>query len=491
MSFLSTRRFVAGAVLISAAVLLSSCGNTYRATVGITNPPPPPTQNEYLPVVISQVPSQNGLASILDVAGDSLLVQVPVGQTPVNVALGAGGGTAYVVNLAAQVGNYYQGSLSSFSVITTLQPGNVNTSSLNSQTNVFVQPASPQPNLCVAGTVPNPPVFVNGNVIYVGQTGSNYVLPLASNATSTGVPGVLSQLQTAGIITNFAGLTTGERTYAIETGVDTVQVLDSYNLGSNSSPAISATIPLTAGTGPNYGLMSPDGNYVYVMDCDGTVTVLSSQANGPVTLNAISPITLPASSDGTPAGSPIGADYVNVNNVLVTANTNGTGAPGTASIINASAISASFGHAVTVTVGKNPSGVAVLQSNDYAYVLNSSGDSSVAGQSCGCSMVSVINLTSKTTNPTTIPLTYSYAGSTYACPVNGATQIVSSPGTSYQQVFVLCTAQNPTDGAYYVYSIRTYQDAAVPSGQSSAANVVNSVIPIAGIPQAMRMTPTR
>lgn len=500
MSFLSARRLFAGAVLITAPVLLSSCGNTYRATVGISNPPPSPSQTEYLPVVISQVTSGNtqsqGLASILDASGDSLLVQVHVGQQPVSLALGTGGSQAYVVNLAAQVGNYYQGSLSSFGVVPTLQDGSVNTSSLNSQTNVFATPSASPAALCLAGTVPNPPVFANGNVIYIGQTGSNYVLPLASNATSTGVPGVLSQLGTKGIITNFAGLTTNERTYAIETASDYIEVLDSTNVAANGSPLISVSIPLAAGTGPNFGIMSPDTTRVFILDCDGTITVFDSQANA---IDSI--ITLPkATTSGAPAtaGSPIAADYVNANNVLVTANTNGSPNPavaGTASIINASRISGTFGSAVTVPVGNNPSGVAVLQDNSRAYVAN---------QDDGT--VSVINLTSQTTNPTVIPLTYSYAGSDYACPAavkdgagnvvvpGGATQIVASPGTTNQQVFVLCTKPNSAaggPGGYYLFAIRTYQDTNAPSGQSTAADVVTAAISISGIPQQIRMTPTR
>jgi len=502
VSFLSARRLLAGAVLISTPVLLSSCGNTYRATVGINNPPPPPSQAEYLPIVISQVGSigneSQGLASILDASGDSLLVQVHVGQQPVSLALGAGGTEAYVVNLAAQVGNYYQGSLSSFGVVTNLQDGSVNTSSLNSQTNVFAPPTyqSSPPlsanSVCDAGTVPNPPVFTNGNVIYVGQTGSNYLLPLASNATTTGVPGVLAQLQTVGIVTNFAGLTTGTRIYAIETAANHIDMFDSTNLAATGSPTPSGSVSLTPGTGPNFGLMSPDGTRVFVLDCNGTITVFDSQANA--IYSDLPLITLPAASNGTPAGSPIWADYVNANNVLVTANTNGPGAAGTASIINASRVSGTFGSTVTVPVGKNPSGVAVLQDNSRAYVAN---------QDDGT--VSVINLQSLTTNPTVIPLTYTYAGSTYTCatPVKnsdgtttpgGATQIVATPSTTYQQVFVLCTQPNNLTGqptGSYVFAIRTYQDSNVPTGQSTAADVVTSAISISGTPVQIRMTPAR
>ncbi len=507
MSFLSARRLLAGAVLLTTPALLSSCGNTYRATVGINNPPPPPSQPEYLPVVVSQVgPTDNqsaGLASILDASGNSLLVQVNVGQEPVSLALGPSGGQAYVVDLAAQVGNYYQGSLSSFSVITTLQNGSVNTSSLNSQTNVFAPPTFPTvpplsaDSVCNAGTVPNPAVFANANVIYVGQTGSDYVLPLSSNATTTGVPGVLSQLGTGGIITNFAGLTTGVRAYAIETAANNIDVFDSNTLSTTGSPYKSMSFPLPPGTGPNYGIMSPDGDRVFVLDCNGTITVFDSESNAiipaPNTTNGPL-ITLPAASNGTPAGIPIAADYVNTNNVLVTANTNGTGAQGTASIINASRVAGTFGSAVTLPVGNNPSGVAVLQDNSRAYVLNQDD-----------ATVSVIDLTSQTTNPTVIPLTYTYQGSTYACPARvgttpgGGTQIVATPGTTYQQVYVLCTQGNtaPANSSgsyptgYYIFAIRTFADTTVPTGQSTAADVVAAALPISGTPVRIRMTPTR
>jgi hypothetical protein len=486
VSFLSARRLLAGAVLATTPVLLSSCGNTYRATVGVSNPPPPPSQAEYLPVVISQVngDQSQGLASILDASGDSLLVQAHVGNAPVSVTLGNGGSIGYVVNLAAEVNGFYQGSLSSFPVITALQDGSVNTSSLNSQTNVFAPfPLTPVPSpasLCDTGATPRPAVFVNANVIYIGQTGSDYVLPLASNATSTGVPGVLSQLQTSGIITNFTGLVTGQRAYAIETASNTVDVFDSVNLASNGSPVRTTTVSVPS---PNYGLESPDGTRVFFMSCNGTVNVVDGQTSA-----VLMTIPLPAPTSGAPAtaGAPIAADYVNLNNVLVTANSNGAGNPGTASIINASRISANFGSAVTVPVGNGPTGVAVLQDNSRAYVANTNDSVNQ-----GMSSVSVVNLTSNTTNPTTIPLTYTYASTTYTCPVGGATQIVAMPGTTYQQVFVLCTLPNPGDGAYYVYAIRTYQDSTAPPGQSTAADVVSAAIAISGTPQQIRMTPTR
>lgn len=494
--------------LLGFSALLAGCGNAYRSTVSTINPVPVPGQPEYLPVVISaagtSVPGGSptlldttGVATIFDASGDSTLVNAPVGIQPVSLALGPGGGQAYVLNLGAIMQSTYTGSISSFGVATTLPTGAVNTSTLSTGVFAAPTPALATPCATLAAGPTAPAVFANATLIYAAQTTAANLLPLSRNVSGNGVPSLLPVLPVADVITNFTGLTAGSRVFAIETSANEVQTIDTQP--TTGTPYISSSItgPFSE---PTFGVTSPNGHRTFILNCNGTVTAINSATSTPTVTGNI-----------TVLGTPIWGDYFNAGNLLVTANTNGTGAPGTASIINADETASSFGTVLgTATVGVNPSGVAVLQesaatSGSFAYFANDSDDDTQAvplpdgsSAACNCKSVSVVDLTSYTT-VTTIPLYLNNGSVGLSCPaapnpaVPSATgypmQIVATPAVTDQQVFVLCD-QPSQDGNFYIFAIRTYAQTSTP-GQTSPGNVVNALIPVLGIPQQMRMAPSR
>jgi DNA-binding beta-propeller fold protein YncE len=508
--------------------LLSGCGNAYRATVGTNNPVPVPTQPIYLPVVTSSagtisstgavtLTDAQGLATILDLAGDSTLVQVNLGIQPIALALGSGGTQAYSVNLGSLNAPYTQGSVSEFGVVQNLQTSQVTTTSLNNGTGVFSQPSTlttlNTPQTPCTQTSPAPAVFANSSLIYVSQTTGNNLLPLSRNISGNGVPALLPPLATAGTIRAFTGLTTTTHTFAIEDGENGgtagVEVID-FN-SNTGMPYITPTPGITPAdfSSPTFGVTSYNGQRVFVLNCNGTVTALDAQANAYISTIPIEPTTAPGGV-AVPAGNPIWGDYVNNYDLLVTANTNGapaavgTGTPGSVSFIDATQGSPAFGTTLgTAAVGVNPSGIVALQDDSYAYVVNEGDDvtntttTGLAGGTpvnCGgCKTVSIVSLTSFST-VATIPLYYSDSTITASCPasVGSATgypsQIIASPDTTDQKVYVLC--DQPSGDTFYVFAIRTFPQNILP-GETSPGNQVTAVIPIEGIPTQMRLTPAR
>lgn len=513
------RRKAASALLLATAGLLAGCGNAYRATIGTNNPVPVPTQPAYFPAVLSSAGEVSqgavilfdlpGEGTVLDLSGDTVLAQVNVGIQPIALAEGLNGGTAYAVDLGA-LASPYQAQVSSFGIGPGVQTASVTTTSLNTAGSVFAPIASTPVTPCNA-TMPPPAVFSNASLTYVTQTapqtsGSTYILPLSRGISGTGVPALEPAYQTAGLVTNYTGLTSGTTTYAIERDTNTVDVIGVLQTATPPAPYPIVTPALSGFSSPTFGVTSVNGHRVFILNCNGTITPIDAQSNSVMTKSII---TLPAG-----AGTPIWGDYYNGGNLLVTANTTSvTGAttPGSASIINASENAENFGLLLgTATVGINPSGVAVLQDGTRAYVSNEGDDLATAGTKgpvCDCKSVSVVSLTSNTTVKT-IPLYYSDSVQKVACPANGLSasatymygtsavsptgyplQIATAPDTTDEKVYVLCD-QPSADGVFYVFSIRTFAQFSG-SGQSSDADVVSAVIPIQGIPTQLRMTPAR
>jgi hypothetical protein len=522
------RRVVAVPVVLSFLGMLAGCGNTYRATVGTNNPVPIPSQPIYEPVVTSSagtiaangtvsLTDSQGLATILDLAGDSVLVQANVGIQPVSLAVGSGGGQGYAVNLGALT-SPYQGSVSSFGVVQNLNSSQVNTTSLNSTNGgVFAAPSAygPQSTACNLATPP-PAVFANSALTYVSQTTSSTLLPLSRNISGTGVPALLTPLATTGVITNFTGLTSATHTYTIERNANNVEVIDVDPTTSMPYITPAPGISTSDFSSPVFGVTSLNGHRAFILNCNATITALDAQGNAYLSTIPIQSTTATYGSTvvSVPAGNPVWGDYYNAGSVLVTANTNGpgngvpqatpaslpSGTPGTVSFINAIEGSSAFGSTLgTAVVGVNPSGVVVLQDGTYAYVANE-GDDLVTGSingstiACGgCKTVSIVNMSTYTT-VATIPLYYSDPTVTASCPASQGSatgaplQIIAPPDTTDQKVYVLC--DQPSGDTFYVFAIRTYPVSTIP-GQTSPGNQVTAVIPIEGIPTSIKLTPAR
>lgn len=392
---------------------LSSCGNAYRpvvATIGVVGPAGQP--EKFAIAVSSASPASNGLLSIVDFSGDTVLVNANLGVNPYFLTLNAAGTTGYTLNSDHTV--------TSFSVSTTLLSSNVLESTL---------PAGADPvNLFSSNTatyIPDPGVSAIDQL-----TGSpaalKQELPVPSGYSPIYVVGTSLSARDYGLAQSTTG-GAGEA-LAIETGENT----------------ISAALPV--GRGPVYGVMTADTRRVFVMNqADGTVSVINAQTNA-----------LDTPVNTIPVGAnPVWADLATLLNELVVVNQGNGTTPGSLSIIDIPLCTATtlstnpncdasnpidattFGQTVaTVPVGTNPFMVTVLADDSRAYVANAgTGNLPCSGTTAAvyaggvetkepCT-VSVVNLTTNTVTAT--------------IPINGhPAWIASTNSTPTGKVYVVC-----------------------------------------------------
>ena len=78
---------------------MAGCGNTYRpvvATIGVVGPAGQPTK--YAIAVSSPSATSNGLMTMVDFSGDTVLVTATLGVDPYYLALNSSGTTGYTLN---------------------------------------------------------------------------------------------------------------------------------------------------------------------------------------------------------------------------------------------------------------------------------------------------------------------------------------------------------------------------------------------------------
>lgn len=430
-------RMAAAAGLAACVGMIAGCGNSYRpvvATIGVVGPagqpqkyaiavstPTPPGA----PCPAAGQPTSNGLMTMVDFSGDTVLVTAQLGVDPYYLYLNPVGTLGYTLNCDKTVNSFPLTTtlIESQILQSTLPPGTNPVSMLATQTSEYI--TDPGVN-AIDQLVSSPPAL-------------KQTIPIASGYSPIYVVGV----QRAPRIYALSQATGGGpgQAEAIETDGNTV----------------SAT--LTVGRGPVYGVMTGDSKRAFVLNqTDGTVSVINAVTNmldqfGPSitafsiagnvvtftaqnTLPAGATVTISGLSTGTylngqtltvlPAGlnttqfeaafthanvastadlgsasianstipvglRPVWADLAPGLNELVVAN-EGTGtAPGSVSLIDIPLCSAtalptnpncdatnpidasSFGQAVVpvpVPVGINPIMVTVLADNTRAYVAN-------------------------------------------------------------------------------------------------------------------------
>jgi hypothetical protein len=445
-------RMAAAAGIAAFVGVMAGCGNTYRpvlATIGAVGPAGQPPN--YAVVVSSPTPvgspcpaagqpTSNGLLTIADFSGDTVLVTATLGTNPYYLALSPGGTTGYTLNCDKTV--------NSFEVSTRLISSEVLESTLPAGTN----PAS---------------LFATQSATYISDPG----VGVNSIDQLNGRPPALKQQLPvpAGYSPIYmVGNSSAARLYEINQAnsggpgqVETVEIVGN---------TISGTIPV--GRGPVYGVMSLDTRRVFILNqTDGTVSVINSQTNMLDTpLNTI------------PVGPrPVWAELASGLDELVVVNEGNGTTPGSVSIVSvplcsltalptnpncnaANPIDATtFGQVVkTIPVGINPIMVTVLADYTRAYVANAGvaglpcAAIAVPGVSTTCT-VSVVNLLSNTVTAT-IPI----AGH----PV----YIASADSTPTGKVYVVC------NDSQVMTVIQTDKD------------VVDLTIPIQGYGVSVRMT---
>lgn len=406
----------AGAALALVA-LIAGCGDNYRPVVTPIATNGPPAQPTSYTVVISTTGSLTpGVVTMIDYSGDTILNETPIGPGPKVFTLDGTGSTGYTVNS--------DGTLSSFSISTSLQAKNIGESTL---------PSTAQP---VNLTTPSSGLWapdLNGDVVDL-FSGSPPAFKLAIPVATSGSPATMPVL----VVGARSG---GQRQYVLSQDVPDTTPLDALicNLSPTTAPTGEATpievssnttdpaIPV--GKCPVYGVQTPNQQRLFVMNRgDDTISVIDTRNNTPDTCTPFQnqsgqwvtchpAIQLPAGS------GPIFAEYSSTTQQLVVANyTGGTisvvNVPldeygndsntyanpsctvgGVTSYANCGAVTGGFGTVTTVKVGNtatpNPASVTVLADGSKAYTANQNDDSGT-----GNGTVTVVNLSTYTVEKT-------------------------------------------------------------------------------------------
>lgn len=377
-------RLVAAAVTASIGVL-AGCGNTYRpvlTTIGVIGPAGQPTK--YAVAVSSPGPNANGLMTMVDFSGDTVLVTATMGVNPYYLVLDTSGNYGYTLNTDKTVTSF-----------------NINPQLISSQVTESTLPTGTNPVS----------LFSTATATYISDQGVGATDQMIGNP-----PSLQQQLPVpAGFTPVYVvGGKSSTRLYSLAQSTSgapgVVQAID-----TSAGNAISSTI--TVGRAPVYGVMTVDDRRAFVMNQgDNTVSVINTQTNALDTKISTIPV-------GT---QPLWADLVTGLDEIVVLN-RGTGTTaGSLSIVSIPLCSstalptnpncdptnpvdaATFGQVVaTVPVGINPIMVSVLSDYSRAYVANA-GDPTlpcaadgvaVAGKFTTCT-ISVVNLTSNTVTAT-------------------------------------------------------------------------------------------
>jgi YVTN family beta-propeller protein len=384
----------------------------------------------------------NGLMTMVDFSGDTVVVTATVGVNPYYLALSPPGTEGYTLNSDKTVTSFYISTqlISSEVLESTLPAGTNPVSLLATNSGAYISDA---------GVLVNAVDQMSGTPAALKQE-----LPVPSGYTplymvgASGAPRIY------------------EITPATNGGAGQV---DAIEVAANT---ISAW--LTVGSGPVYGVMTLDTRRAFILNqTDGTVSVINAQTNALDTpINTI------------PVGTaPVWADLASGLNEMVVANEGNGTSPGSVSIVDISLCSASslptnpncdainpidstsFGHVVaTVPVGTNPIMVSVLSDYTRAYVANAgqanlpcaANGVAVPGVSTACT-VSVVNLTSNTVTAT--------------IPING------------HPVYIATSAASPAGKVYVVCN-----DSQVMTVIKTDTDSVSTTIPLQGYGVSVRMT---
>jgi YVTN family beta-propeller protein len=388
---------------------LAGCGNQYRpvlATIGVVGPAGQP--QKYAIAVSSPSPTSNGLMTMVDFSGDTVLVTATLGVNPYYLILNGSGTTGYTLNSDK--------SVTSFDISPSLISSQVLESTLPAGTN----PVS---------------LLATSSSTYIADAGVSAIDQLTGTPPALKqelpVPPGYSPIYTVGI-------SGAARAYALAQSTSgAAGVAEAIEAGANT---ISTTLPV--GRGPVYGVMTGDGRRVFVMNqADGTVSVINAQTNS---------LDTPIST--IPVGArPVWADFAAGLDELAVLNEGSGTTAGSLTMINIPLCSqttlpinpncdpsnpvdaTSFGTIVaTVPVGINPIMVTVLSDYTRAYVANAG----VAGLPCAANGVAVPGVS---TSCTVSVVNLSTNTVTATIPINGhPAYIASSNSTPTGKVYVVC-----------------------------------------------------
>jgi YVTN family beta-propeller protein len=421
-------RLVQAGAVFAAVALVAGCGGQYKPVVTSIGSSGPAAQPSSLAVVVS-VPSStaDGIATIIDYSGDTVMASASIGPNPTNFTIDESGSTGYTFNS--------DHTLTNFPVSNSLQAKNVTYTTLSTT----AQPVglfSPSAGLWVADLDQNV-----ADVLSASSSGT-MALKLAIQVAPTPV----------GI---FGPASVGARNYSISlnnSSTPTASIVPYSDMTCNKAPTTATQLgeadslesgytvaaQITLGKCPVFAVENSTSKRLFVLNRGSdTISVINTQDN---TLDSCTPFlnqsgqtvtchpTLPLSltavtatgitpSNGTSGmtstAGPVYAEYNIAKGLLVVANYDG----GTISVIDVSLDeygndSSTFGTTYTIPVGTNPAAVTVLYDGSRAYTAN---------QTDGT--VTIVNLSSHTVEKT---LTV----------VGHPRTVVSTQNSSYGKVYV-------------------------------------------------------
>lgn len=386
-----------GAIFLVAAVI-GGCGNSYRPVITpINSSGPAPESFGYVVVVSAPSPTTDGVATILDYSGDTVLAVAPVGVAPKLFSVDGSGSIAVTLN--------GDGTITDFPVTANLQT--------LYETEVTL-PATAKPvNFFTPG----------GNMWAADQTGNyaDFFSSYNKNLTAQVPVGTATvpAISPVTMIGNSSGI--NQRVYAISQNFTdpTVSSTNSTGVSCNLTPTAEpagvatpiesasdvADTPIPVGKCPVFAVTNGTGySRVFVLNRggdstnpNGSITVINAQENS---LDSCSPyknqngqwVTCHPSIP-LPAG-PVYAEYNVATQQLVVANydsntisvvnvavdeygndSNTYSNPtctvgGVNSYANCGSITGGFGTVHTINVGANPASVTVLADGSRAYTAN-------------------------------------------------------------------------------------------------------------------------
>ena len=291
-----------------AIVALAGCGASYRPVVSAISPVGPAAQPQKYAVVISSNLNSNGLVTLVDFAGDTIVDTTLLGFNPYYFALDTSSSTGYTLNC--------DGTLNSFAVSAGLIQSQVLQTTLLPNIPGVLPPNLPCP------TAPTNSIYTQGGSIYVTELGRNALAQLQ------GQPAAIKQEIPTGANTIYTvGTTNSPRAYAIVQGATTASPGHVAAI-ETTTQTVSATLPV--GNNPIYGVMTADSRRAFVLnEGSNSVTVINSQTNALDTFHSGTTVT-----STIPVGvAPVWADFVPTLAEMVVANQGNGTSPGTLTII--------------------------------------------------------------------------------------------------------------------------------------------------------------
>jgi len=239
---------VAAATIIAPVAMMVGCGDNYRPVVSAIGIVGPAAQAaKYAVAISSPSATQNGLLTLVDFSGDTVLVTASLGVNPYYLALNSNGTMGFTLNSDSTV--------NSFDISTSLITSDVMESTLLAGS----QPANIFPASSTSDYIVDPGVNAV-DLMYGTPPALKQEFPITSGYSPVYVVGQ------AGASRDFI------ISQAANGGAGTASTIET-NLNSTDAT-------LTVGRGPVYGVMSVDGRRSFILNqADNSVSVINTQTN--------------------------------------------------------------------------------------------------------------------------------------------------------------------------------------------------------------------